>query len=171
MKVGNLKITVVPSFLELGMQLAATLVLYFVLRHFLYKPVKEFLEKRSSYIENNIRESENAKESAMQLKDKYEDQLAKAKSEAANIVASARSFGEEIKEKSIKESKEEADKIYQNGIKSLERERQRLMTSINTDIVDMAMLGAEKVLRQSSGLEMDKNLLDDFVANMEASNE
>ena len=167
----NFHISIVPNLLNMGIQLAATLVLYFILRHFLYKPVKEFLEKREAYIADNIRESEEAKREASTIREKYESQIANAKSEAAEIVANARTFGEEIKVKSIQESKEESDRIYQNGIRRLEQERRKVINSLNSDIVDMAMMGTEKVLREKSGNDLDRKILEDFVADMEAYNE
>lgn len=167
----NLQITIVPDLLSMGMQLAATIIMYFMMRHFLYTPVKNYMTKRQAYIDQNISESETAKEEAKTLKENYENSIKNAKEEASEIVANARSFGEDIKAKSIKESKEEADRIYQNGVKSLELERQKVMSSLNSDIVDMAMLGAEKVLREKSTTDVDKDMVRKFVAEMEAANE
>lgn len=167
----NLQITIVPDLLSMGMQLAATIIMYFMMRHFLYKPVKNYMTKRQAYIDQNISESETAKEEAKTLKENYENSIKNAKEEASEIVANARSFGEDIKAKSIKESKEEADRIYQNGVKSLELERQKVMSSLNSDIVDMAMLGAEKVLKEKSSESTDRKMVEDFVASLEATHD
>lgn len=167
----NLKITIVPDLLSLVLQLAATLVLFLVLKHFLYKPVKEYMSKRQSYIENNILESEQAKKEALVLKNEYDGRMKNAKQEASEIVATARGFGEDIKSKAIRESKEEADRIYRNGVKSLEQERLKVMTSLNSDIVDMAMLGAEKVLKEKSSESTDRKMVEDFVASLEATHD
>lgn len=167
----NLQITIVPDLLSLALQLSATLVLYFVLRHFLYNPIKEYMSKRQAYIENNILESEEAKQQALVLKNEYDGRIKNAKQEAGEIVATARVFGDDIKSKAIKESKEEADRIYRNGVKSLELERQKVMSSLNSDIVDMAMLGAEKVLKEKSSEKTDRRMVEDFVASLEATHE
>ncbi|NLW52999.1 MAG: F0F1 ATP synthase subunit B [Tissierellia bacterium] len=167
----NLQITIVPDLLSLALQLSATLVLYFVLRHFLYNPIKEYMSKRQAYIENNILESEEAKQQALVLKNEYDGRMKNAKQEAGEIVATARVFGDDIKSKAIKESKEEADRIYRNGVKSLELERQKVMSSLNSDIVDMAMLGAEKVLKEKSSEKTDRRMVEDFVASLEATHE
>lgn len=164
-------IVIIPEPLSLLAQIIATIILFLVMSKFLFGPVKQLLKNRQDYVMSNMKESEDAKAESYRMKKEYETKLQSAKEEASEIVANARSFGEDIKAKAIKESKEEADKIYQNGVKALELERQKVMTSLNSDIVDMAMMGAEKVLREKSTSDLDRNFVEKFVADMEATNE
>ena len=167
----NFEITVVPDLQSFLMQLAATLLLYLVARHFLYKPIKDYLARRDAHIEQDFTEAKQAKETAMALKEQYETILATAKEEATKIVSDARAHGDEIKAKAAKDSKEEADRIYQRGVASLELERQKVLTELNSEIVDMAMAGAQKVLQAQADQDVDRQLVEKFVAQMGASHE
>lgn len=167
----NLKIVIVPDFLNLSIQIVATLILFFVLKHFLFKPVNEMLTKRREYIETNMRESEEAKAQSLRMKEEYEEQIKSAKTQANDIISEARNYGEELKQRAVKESKDEAKKVYDAGIEALELERQKVMNSVNNDIVDMAIIAAEKVLRNNIGESLDKNMVKNFVMDMEESHE
>lgn len=167
----NLKIVIVPDFLNLSIQIVATLILFFILKHFLFKPVNEMLTKRREYIETNMRESEEAKAQSLKMKEEYEEQIKSAKTQANDIISEARNYGEELKQRAVKESKDEAKKVYDAGIEALELERQKVMNSVNNDIVDMAIIAAEKVLRSNIGDSLDKNMVKNFVMDMEESHE
>lgn len=167
----NFRIVIVPDFLNLSIQIVATLILFFILKHFLFKPVNEMLTKRREYIETNMRESEEAKAQSLKMKEEYEEQIKSAKTQANDIISEARNYGEELKQRAVKESKDEAKKVYDAGIEALELERQKVMNSVNNDIVDMAIIAAEKVLRSNIGDSLDKNMVKNFVMDMEESHE
>lgn len=167
----NFRIIIVPDFLNLSLQIAATLILFFVLKYFLFKPVNEMLTKRREYIESNIRESEEAKAQSLKMKEEYEEQIKGAKTQANDIISEARNYGDELKQRAVKESKEEAKKVYDAGIEALELERQKIMNGVNNDIIDMAIIAAEKVLRKNLSDSVDKDMVKHFVMDMEESHE
>lgn len=166
----NINISVVPD-QNFFLQIAATLILYFVMRHFLYKPAKEFLDRRKAYVENNISESEKAKEESLRLKEEYETKLKDAKTEASEILASARALGEDVKAKAVKESKELAKKEYEKGMLALEGEKKKALSSLNDQIVDMTILATEKVLRKNINSDVNRSLVESFVSDLEGANE
>ncbi|MDO4778983.1 MAG: F0F1 ATP synthase subunit B [Tissierellia bacterium] len=165
----NIFVDIEPA--NLILQIIVTVVLYFSLRHFLFKPVSELLQKRKNYVESNILDSENAKAEALMLKEQYQLQLIEAKNEASQIVSDARSYGEEVKNKAIKESKDLARLEYEKGIKDLENQKQKVLSSLNDEIVDMAIIAAEKVLRDNVNEKTDKKMIRNLAKDLEESYE
>lgn len=165
----NIFVDIEPA--NLILQIIVTVVLYFSLRHFLFKPVSELLQKRKNYVESNILDSENAKAEALMLKEQYQLQLIEAKNEASQIVFDARSYGEEVKNKAIKESKDLARLEYEKGIKDLENQKQKVLSSLNDEIVDMAIIAAEKVLRDNVNEKTDKKMIRNLAKDLEESYE
>ncbi len=168
---GDFKILIKPDFLNFGIQILATLVLFFMLRKFLFKPVHENLDKRRAYIEGNISDSEKAKEESALLKASYEEKLLEARTEASEIVANARKSGEDLKAKALMESKEEAKRVYDKNMEELSREKQNLMKNMNDEIVDIALLAAEKVLDEKVDKKANEKMVASFIEKMEAGNE
>lgn len=165
------QIIIIPNFLSTAIQLVALLILFLVLRHFLWKPVTEFLKKRQDYVMQNMDDSEKAKEESDRLKKEYEEKLESAKQEASEIISSARAYSEDLKAKAVKESKEEAKKEYEKGIKDLELERQKVLTSVNDDIVDMAILSAQKILKEEANQDVDRKMVESFLADLGEAHE
>ena len=77
------------------------LILYFVLKKLLFKPVTEFMEKRKKDIEDSIHASEQKEKEALEMKNQYEQQLKTAKADGQKI---------------IEDMSAKADKIYQDKV-------------------------------------------------------
>ena len=66
------------------------LLLYLLLKKFLFKPVCEMMDKREKLIHDQMAEAEAEKAEAMKLKADYEETLKNARQEAAKITDAAR---------------------------------------------------------------------------------
>ncbi len=103
----GLNVSVDFNLVNMLVQLTATLVLYFILRKFLYFPIKDLLNKRQDYIMKNVEDSEkNNLKSQVALRD-YELKLKEAKKEANEIVDQAKKRADDIVNKSVSDAKEE----------------------------------------------------------------
>lgn len=167
----NFEIHIIPDWLNFGVQIAATIILFLVIRQKLFKPVNALLEKRRNYIESNISNSEKLRQEADEMKKKYDSRLQEAKMEASQIISEAKKYGEDIKNKAVKDSKELAKQEYDKGVKNLEQERQKVMDSLNDEIVDMAMLACEKVLMEKVDEKVDKKFIEILKKDLEQSHE
>lgn len=58
-------------------QIINFLVLLFILKRVLYKPIKEIIEKRRSLIQQRIEEAEKTKKEALELKENYQHEMDK----------------------------------------------------------------------------------------------
>ena len=159
----NLQIHVLPDWWNLGLQLGATLVLFLVVRAKLFKPVRAMLDKRNNYIETNIAQSEQNKDEVENLKNAYEDQLKEARQEARQIVADAKKKSDEIVTSAADEAKAEVKRIYDKNSRAMELEREKILGDIQEEVVDMAILAAEKVVKGSMDDQKNRNLVNDFI--------
>ncbi|WP_256201370.1 ATP synthase F0 subunit B [Thermoanaerobacter thermocopriae] len=65
------------------------LVLYYILKRLLFKPVTQFLEDRENKIKSSLEEAEREKQEAYNLKAKYEEILQNADNEKKAIIERA----------------------------------------------------------------------------------
>ena len=70
------------------------LVLIFILKVVLYKPIINFLESRRKKIEDGLEKAEKFEEEWQKIKDVQKEGLVKTEKEAALIVEKARSYAE-----------------------------------------------------------------------------
>ena len=122
------------------------LVLYALLKRFLFKPVCEMMDKRAKLIQDSLDEAEEKKSEAERLREDYKAALENARREAAEITEAAKAgaAGEcEI---------------------MLENERARAMDGAKYEIADLALLAAAKVLSQKADSIDGRELAESFIS-------
>jgi len=159
----DIQINVLPDPVNFLLQIAATLVLYLVLRHFLFEPVTKFLAARKERIAKELEEAKSHREEAEVLKKEYESRINEAKNEARAIVDSAKKRGEELKEQIIVEAKAEANKVLAKAKSDIEREREKTMAELKSEVVQIAMMAAEKVVEKNLDEKAHKEMINKFI--------
>ena len=74
---------------EMLFALLNLLILYLLVKKFLYQPVKKMLAGRQQTIDNEYKEAEDAKKKALSDKQTYEEKLSEAQSQADSLIQSA----------------------------------------------------------------------------------
>ncbi|AVM66533.1 MAG: F0F1 ATP synthase subunit B [Fenollaria massiliensis] len=156
----GLNVSVDFNLVNMLVQLTATLVLYFILRKFLYFPIKDLLNKRQDYIMKNVEDSEkNNLKSQVALRD-YELKLKEAKKEANEIVDQAKKRADDIVNKSVSDAKEESRKIMEKADKELANKKSMAMDEMKGDMVNIAILAAEKLIGENISTKKDKEIIE-----------
>lgn len=158
-----MKINVIPDPLSMALTLLATLILFFVLRKLLYKPVSKMLSDRKERIKQSIDGANNLKLEAANLKEEYELKIAEAKKEAQEIIEAGRKRGEEIKESILAEAKEEANSILERAKREIIHEKEKALIDIKAQSAEMALLIASKVIEENLSLDKQQQLISKFV--------
>ena len=102
-----MQVHIIPDIQNLVLQLTSTLILFLIVRHFLYKPATELLAARSDKVYEEMAETKKQKEEAEATKREYEARLDQAKEESRTIVENAKQRGEQLKDEIIQEAKAE----------------------------------------------------------------
>ena len=156
----GLNVSVDFNLVNMLVQLTATLVLYFILRKFLYFPIKDLLNKRQDYIMKNVDDSEkNNLKSQVALRD-YELKLKEAKKEANEIVEQAKKRADDIVNKSVSDAKEESRKIMEKADQELANKKSMAMDEMKGDMVNIAILAAEKLIGENISTKKDKEIIE-----------
>lgn len=157
------EVHVLPDLANFIPQIIATGVLFLVLRHFLFKPVTDLLDARSKKIVSNLEESTSYKREAEAVKAEYELKLEDAKGEAREIVESAKKRSEQIKEEILQEAKVEAHAISERSMLDIEREKQKMLVDLKSEVVEIAMLAATKVVQKDLDPSAHKTMINKFI--------
>ena len=132
--------------------------------------VQKLLDARAELIEGGIKKAENAQAEAAAALDKYNEQLAEARAEAAKIRDQARQDGTKILNELKEQASADAARITVNAQATIEAERQSALVSLRSEVGSLAIDLASGVIGQS--LSDDKNaanLVDQFLADLEKS--
>ena len=132
--------------------------------------VQKLLDARAELIEGGIKKAENAQAEATAALEKYNEQLAEARAEAAKIRDQARQDGMKILNELKEQASTDAARITVNAQATIEAERQSALVSLRSEVGSLAIDLASGVIGQS--LSDDKNaanLVDQFLADLEKS--
>jgi F-type H+-transporting ATPase subunit b len=144
-------------------QIVNTLILYLVLKKFLFVPVTEFIQGRQDEIQSSYDDAEKTNEEAENLKSQYENKLDKVEEEKQEILIAAKKKADEQGSEIIKESKEQAAKLKEKAEQEIEIEKKKAINDVKDDISSMVIMAASKVLENEVDESRNKKLVDDFI--------
>lgn len=147
-------------------QLIATAILCFLLFKILYKPVINFLEKRKTKIENNIKEASEKLSQADELKFEYEIKLKDIEKEKSSILEEARTRAKQNEAQIIETAKKEAEAIKNRAMLDIQREQEKAKEDVRLQIIEVASLLANKFIAKNIDENEQKELIDNVIADL-----
>lgn len=144
------------------------LVLFLLMQKFLVKPLMNVIEKRENMINSQFKEAEAAETEAKSLKVKYEDSLKNAHDESISILNKAKTNAQAEYDRIVGEADDEAQKIVSKARTDMEQEREQTLKEVKTEIGDLIALAVDKVAGTKASAESDKELIDQFLSDVDA---
>ncbi|WP_426350062.1 F0F1 ATP synthase subunit B [Alloiococcus sp. CFN-8] len=145
------------------------LILYLLMKKFLYKPVLGIIEKRRSLVEAQLNNSAEIEKQANELKAQYEEKLLMGNAEYHTIIEESKKKGELAYEAIIEKANAEAQKILIKAEKKIEREKENALVNLKDEIGMLAIEAAEKIINDKATLGRDCELYDDFLVKVGGS--
>ena len=147
-------------------QIINFVLLLFILRQFLYKPIVGMLDRRSEKIRTDLQEAEEARSKAEAARQEYEQQLEQARDDRRSIVAQASEQAEKVKEDILSEARVEAAEIVSKAQDEMEYERRQVLLQAQNQIVDLALAAAGRVVGESLDEKAHRRLIQEFIAEV-----
>lgn len=156
----------VPTFI---FALINLLVVYFVLKKFLFVPITNFMEKRKNNIIESMNEAKRKEEKAEQKLEEYTKHLKQAQKEAQVLYEKAIEKSRIEHASIISAAKKEAKRIKKNGYLEIEKERESLSREIQSQVSKLSILIASKLLKENMDTEKNKILVEHFLSIEDAA--
>ncbi len=127
-------------------QLFNVIFLVWLLSQFLYKPVLNMLSERTRRVQDSLAEADQVKQQLANAKKDYEAELAKARQEAAGIVAQAHERAKVQEAEIIAQARRDADRIREEARANASQERDTLLSDAKGKIAELVTLTASRVI-------------------------
>ena len=141
-------------------------ILYFALRHFLFKPVNEVLENRENEILTRINKTVEDEKKAEALRIANELEIKNAKTQGKTIVEEYKTKAEEIYSKIIEQANSDSEMALERGKKELQREVDKATADIKGQVVDLAVLLSTKALGETLDEAQHRKLIETCIAKV-----
>ncbi|GCF93390.1 ATP synthase subunit b [Enterococcus florum] len=152
-----------PTLGNLIVVTGAFLILLLLLKKFAWKSVSDILKRREEKIANDLDSAEQSRIKAAELAKERETQLASSRSDAADIIKSAKENGELSRQTIINDAKDEAMRLKDRTKTEIKEERETALTSVKDDVADLSLKIAEKILSKELTGEAHQELIDQYI--------
>lgn len=139
------------------------IILYLLLKRFLFRPVSRILEERKNEIEKDFLAAENASARAEEIKAQYEMKLNSVKDEADGIIKAAVKAADARSESMVREASEESARIIERSKGQIEDEKRNAVNEARKEIAAMAVLAAQQLIGKKFDTEDDEKLITDII--------
>ena len=158
-----------PHPAELIIGLIAFAILYWIYATKVVPKMEAMYEERAAAIEGGMQQAEEAQAEAKAALEKYNAQLAGARTEANEIRETAREQGASIVAEMRGQAQAEAARITESAKRQVDAERQQAVVSLRQEVGALSTTLASKIVGESLEDEVRQNgIVDRFLAELEA---
>ena len=135
------------------LSLANLLLLFLILKKFLFKPVTKVLEERRKEIDRVYAQADEAQKIADGNRERYEAIMESAGQEADAVIRDASERAERRASQVLTEAQEKAEMLLKRNEQEIRLEKEKARDGLKREIADISLALAEKVLER----EIDEN--------------
>ena len=133
----------------------------------LYHPIKKFLEKRKTYYEELETRSAQIQQENAQLKAEFEQKQEEFEKEMLAMRVKAEQEAADVAKSYIDAAKAEAQAIISKAEKEAEKRKEHILDSAQTEIGELVIGAAQKLLEDTATPEKTQALYDAFLKHEE----
>lgn len=151
---------------DILISLANLLIIFLLIKKFLFKPVEKILDKRKSEVDEVYAEADKIKSEAEESRNIYKAKLDNAEAEAKQLIRDAVDKGNSLSENILSDAHEQAEAIMEKAKKDIELERKRTVNELKDSISDISFDIAEKLIEREITKKDQDELIDKFIKEM-----
>jgi len=152
-------------------QIINFLILVWLLRRFLYRPVLQAIEKREQGFTLREKEASKVEAEALELLEDYHQRLSALENSRETMMAQVSEEVTGWKREQIEQAKEEVAEVRQRWHSAYQRERERILRimkeRVGTEVQEMAKI----LLRELANCELESVMIDVFLKHFAESPE
>ena len=152
---------------SIGVQLLNACVLAAALSYILYKPVQNFLRKRTNKIRTQLENAANDMAVANELKAKYEKSLEIIEHERGEILAKAHKLATKKQQEITIKAKKDAEAIREQARADVAREHEQLRETLRLHIIDVSTVMAGKFITQTIDNKTQNKIFNELIQELE----
>ena len=158
-------VTIVPSTFILT--ILNLFIQMFLMKKFLFKPIRRVLEERQKRADQNIRAAEQEKAEAEAVKAEYTKNMAQVREEAAGILERAKQDASQQADELLQSARSEAQALKAKAESDIRQEKKRALNEAKDEIGGLAMDIAGRVVEREIHEADHRALIDDFLQKVE----
>ncbi|MBF0587202.1 F0F1 ATP synthase subunit B [Prosthecochloris sp. N3] len=141
-------------------------IVLLILRKFAWGPMVGALEEREKNIQSSIDRAETAREEAEAALRKNRELLDKADADADKLIREGKEYGEKLRTDIVDKAHAEATKMIASAKEEIEQEKRRALGELRNEVADLAVQGAEKILKANLDANRQKAIVNSMIQDL-----
>jgi ATP synthase, F0 subunit b len=142
------------------------LVIFYVLARFAFPAILNMVNNRNEFINSSLKKAHEASERLENIKQEGEAILQEARAQQAQILKEAAESRDSIIENAQLTAKAESARLISDAKAEIDAEKQRAISDIRSQVAELSVMVAEKVLKEklsneAAQMQMIDRMLDD----------
>ena len=130
---------------------------------FAFKPVSKMLADRKARIEEGLKDAEQARRDRENAETERVAAIQEARRESQEILARAQKVAQESRDADIAATKADLERMRERAAADIEAEKQRAIGELRTEVADLALRAASKVVGESMTDDRQRRLVEEFL--------
>lgn len=152
---------------EIVAQILSFLLLFILLRIFVWRRLLGLLDQRKARIASELKKIQDSQGEVARLKSEYEIQLSQIEDKARQIMQEAVEEGKKATQEIIKKAHEDSEDILENARKSVKYELAKAKEELKEKIIDLTISATENIIKDRFTGEDDRRLVNDFLEKVD----
>lgn len=156
---------------QILISLANLVLIFLIVKKFLYKPVKKVLSQRQNELDSQYAKAEEAEAKANENREQWENILSTAETKADEIIKTAAENAKRRGEAIVNDAQNRADGIIRQAEEDAVLERKKSVDGMKREIIEISGAISEKLLEREINTEDHRALIDSFIEEIGESDE
>lgn len=144
------------------------LIIFIILRAFVFSPIIDLLNKRRTSIAQGLQDAQVAAEAKENAEKDAQEIIAAAQAEANQKVQEATERAEKASKEIIAQAEIDAAKEHEAAIADAQLERERILADIRRQVGGLAIAAAQKLVGEALDEKRQHALLDEFFSGVKS---
>ena len=151
---------------QILISLCNLVILFLIIKRFLYKPVKKMLAQRRDQVEKIYSDAEQARSEAQADREKWSEKISTADKQADAMIEKARSDAQRMEKQITDEAKRKADAVIKNAQAQILTDKKNAQDEIRGQIADVSVLIAEKIIGREINENDQRSVIESAISEM-----
>lgn len=149
--------------------LVVFLILMVVLSKYAFGPITEAVAAREKALEEALEQAKKDRATAAAQLAEQRQLLERAHGDAARVLAEARTAADSVRQNLLEQTHAQQQDLLARARQEIEDERNRAVAELRRQAVDLAILGAGKVIERNLDDATNRKLVDGYLAGLGTS--
>jgi F-type H+-transporting ATPase subunit b len=140
-------------------------IFFAVLLYWLFgAPVTRMLGERRARVEQGLADAEQARKDRESAESERLEAIQEARREANEIITRAQKTAQDARDADIAATKADLERMRERAAADIEAEKQRAITELRSEVADLALRAASRVVGETISSDRERRLVQEFLA-------